>query len=96
MTARRIRHKRAKRAEVARWVRVAEHDVPRRLDRLLQRARRHREGVVIVGADGQARAALIPAATWNALHQPLPTLKAFPDPPTEHADGSWIGTPLED
>lgn len=66
MTARCICRKRTKRALVALWVRVAKADVPGRLNHLQQRARAHREGVVIVGADGEPRAILVPVATWEA------------------------------
>ena len=59
MSSRRVQRKLAKRTQVQSWLTVWEVDVPRRLDRLIQRVRRRNEGVVIVGADGRPRAVLI-------------------------------------
>lgn len=63
MTSRRVRRKLAKRARVRRWLTVRDVDVPRHLDRLLQRVRRQGDGVVIVSAEGRPRVVLI--APWH-------------------------------
>lgn len=104
MTARRVRLKIARRRQVARWVHVPEADVPHRLERLLQRARVHREGTVIVGADGAPRALLVPAAAWAWLvateaawpvRVAPPAASPLPTTPSDHDAGDWIGTPTE-
>jgi hypothetical protein len=66
MANRRIQKKRAARHRPLTMIRISEAEVPRRLDRMLQRMRRRHEGYLIVRADGR-EVAMVPYWYHTAL-----------------------------